>query len=211
MMILNILIAFTLLISSSYANTLAFDYCVGDPTLPHGPSGYSCKDPRRVTTNDFAYSGLRTPSNTSNALKYGVSYAIDKQFPALTGMGISMARNDIDVGGVVPLHSHRTAELAILIKGTIVAGFIDTNNKPFYKTLNEGDIFVFPPALEHFQFNVGNVPVVAYAAFPSSNPGFQGISSALFKNNLPTDIIQKISLLDVAQIKKLKAVFGGTN
>ncbi|XP_074278812.1 auxin-binding protein ABP20-like [Silene latifolia] len=207
----SIVIALALLISSSSTNGIEFDYCVADPTLPHGPFGYPCKDPSKVTTDDFSYSGLRKPGNTSNAFKFGPNPAFVTQFPGLNGMDISMVRADIDVGGAVPIHTHRVAELAILIKGTILAGFIDTNNTAFYNTMEEGDMFIFPPTLAHFQVNVGKVPAVAYAAFPSTNPGFQGISSSLFKNDLSAEIIQKITLLDPVQIKKLKAGFGGTN
>ncbi|XP_074278811.1 auxin-binding protein ABP19b-like [Silene latifolia] len=212
---MNFYILITLLLalftSSSPTNGIEFDYCVADPTLPRGSSGYACKDPAKVTIDDFSYSGLRNPGNSSNVFKFGPNPAFLSTFPALNGMGISMARADIDVGGAVPIHTHRVAELAILIKGRILAGFIDSNNKAFYKTMEEGDMFIFPPALAHFQVNVGKVPAIAYASFPSSNPGFQGVSSSLFKNDLPTEIIQKITLLDPEQIKKLKAGFGGTN
>ncbi|KAL9228127.1 hypothetical protein vseg_003739 [Gypsophila vaccaria] len=210
-MIFPILIAVSLLISSSNANTIQYDYCVADLTAPHGPHGYACKDPAKLTTDDFTYSGLRVPGNTSNAFKFGPNPAFVALFPALNGMGISIARADIGVDGAVPIHTHRVAELAILVEGTIVAGFTDSNNRAFYKTMQVGDMFIFPPTLEHFQVNVGNTTAVAYAAFPSENPAFQGVSTALFKNDLPTDIIQKITLLDEAQIKKLKAGFGGTN
>ncbi|XP_074294233.1 auxin-binding protein ABP20-like [Silene latifolia] len=210
-MILPIFITLSLLITSSYGNSIEFDYCVADPTLPHGPTGYSCKDPTKATANDFAYSGLRTPGNTSSMFKSGVSLAFVAQFPGLNGLGISMVRADIAVGGAVPLHTHRVTELIVVIEGTIIAGFIDTNNTAFYKTLEKGDLFVIPPTLEHFQVNVGKVPAAVYASFGSANPGVQVVSNALFQTDLPTEIVQKITLLDRAQIKKLKMMFGGTN
>ncbi|XP_074278807.1 auxin-binding protein ABP19a-like [Silene latifolia] len=210
-MFFPIIIALVLFASSSNANQIEFDYCVADPTLPHGPSGYSCKDPTKVTTDDFSYSGLRTPGNSSNIFKFGVAYALVNQFPGLNGMGLSMVRADIEIGGAGPIHAHRVAELAIVTEGTVIFGFIDTNNKPFYKTLEKGDLFVVPPALGHFQVNVGKVPAVVYAAFASPNPGISTVDLSLFKNDLPTEIIQKITLLDSAQIKKLKRGFGGTN
>ncbi|XP_074293940.1 auxin-binding protein ABP19a-like [Silene latifolia] len=208
---LHILIVFSILVASSYANTIEFDYCVADPALPHGPTGYACKDPAKATSDDFAYSGLRTPGNTSNIFKFGASLGLVAQFPALNGLGISIVRGDMDVGGAVPLHTHRVSELIVIVEGTIIAGFIDTNNTAFYKTLEKGDLFVIPPTLEHFQVNVGKIPSVLYASFSSPNPGVQIISNSLFQSDLPTEIIQKITLLDPAQIKKLKRVFGGTN
>ncbi|XP_074293939.1 auxin-binding protein ABP19a-like [Silene latifolia] len=210
-MILRILVVFSLVISSSYANTIAFDYCVADPTLPHGPTGYSCKDTTKVTAHDFAYSGLRKPGNTSNVFKFGASAGFVDQFPALNGLGISMVRADMGVGGAVPIHTHRVAELLIVVEGTIIAGFINTNNTAFYKTIEKGDLFIIPPMLEHFQVNVGKIPSVVYASFASPNPGIQAVTGALFQNDLPSEIVQKITLLDRAQIKKLKRMFGGTN
>ncbi|KAL9245979.1 hypothetical protein vseg_019577 [Gypsophila vaccaria] len=210
-MAFTIAIVFTFLISCLYANAIEFDYCVADPSLPHGPSGYACKDPATVTTDDFTYSGLRTPGNTSNIFNFGVSYAFVSQFPALNGLGLAFIRADIAVGGVGPVHTHRSSELILVTEGTIIAGFIDTNNKPFYKTLEAGDLFIIPPTLEHFQVNVGTTPAVVYAAYNSPNPGVQAVPISLFKNDLPTDIIEKITLLDEAQIAKLKNVFGGTN
>ncbi|KAL9229343.1 hypothetical protein vseg_004820 [Gypsophila vaccaria] len=199
------------IISSSYANTIEFDYCVANPTVPSGPSGYACKDQSLATADDFAYSGLRTPGNTSNMFKFGASVGTVTQFPALNGMGISMVRADMAVGGAVPMHTHRVAELIIVVEGTIIGGFIDTNNTAFYKTLEKGDLFIIPPTLEHFQVNVGKVPSVVYASFASANPGVQPVSNALFQSNLPSEIVERVTLLDRNQIVKLKKVFGGSN
>ncbi|KAK9669726.1 hypothetical protein RND81_13G150300 [Saponaria officinalis] len=211
-MILPIFITFFLLIiTTTNANTIEFDYCVADPTRPFGPSGYACKDPSTATADDFAYSGLRNPGNMSNIFKFGTSPAFVTQFPALNGMGISIIRSDMAVGGVVPLHTHRVAELVIVVRGTIIVGFIDTNNTAFYKTLESGDVFIVPPTLEHFQVNVGKGQSTVYASFASPNPGVQIVSNVLFKNDLPTEIVEKVTMLDRAQIEKLKKVFGGSN
>ncbi|XP_057536643.1 auxin-binding protein ABP19a-like [Amaranthus tricolor] len=209
-MIIPIFFIFSLLIHKSYAN-IPFDYCVGDMSLPSGPAGYACKHPAKLTVDDFVYSGLNIPGTVSKILKFNASNAFAAEFPALNGMGISATRVDIDVGGFFPAHAHRVSELFIIIKGTIIAGFIDTNNTPFYKTLKKGDIMIFPPSLLHFVVNVGSTPVTAYASFASENPGVQLIDTALFRNNLPSELVEKITLLDHKQVQKLKKVFGGTN
>ncbi|KMT02912.1 hypothetical protein BVRB_8g194880 [Beta vulgaris subsp. vulgaris] len=209
-MIFPIFLTFSLLISLSFANTVS-NYCVGDLSLPSGPAGYACKDPAKVTVDDFVYSGLRVGANTTNLFKFGGNNAFTAQFPGLNGMGLSIVRVDMEVGGYFPIHTHRVPELFTLVEGTIVAGFIDSFNTPFYKTLNKGDIMIFPPTLIHFAINIGSTPVLAYATFSSENPGVQLIDTALFRNNMPSDLVQKITLLDPAQVTKLKNLFGGTN
>ncbi|KAK9923948.1 hypothetical protein M0R45_032344 [Rubus argutus] len=210
MMISPVFFVFSLILSSSYAAVQ--DFCVADYAAPQGPAGYSCKDPANVTVDDFVFSGLGVVGNISGINKLGVSFAFVSSFPSLNGLGVAMLRADLAVGGVVPMHSHRGAsELVILVEGRVVAGFIDSNNKPYVKTLNKGDIIVFPRGLLHFLVNVGNTPALGYASFNSENPGFQILETALFQNDLPTDIIAKSTLLDRLQIKKLKHLLGGTN
>lgn len=97
------------------------------------------------------------------------------------------------------------------MEGTIIAGFIDTNNTAYYKTLKKGDMMIFPPTLLHFQVNVGSTPALAYASFASENPGVQLVDTSLFQNTLPSELIEKVTLLDHAQVKKLKNAFGGIN
>ncbi|CAO2842012.1 unnamed protein product [Amaranthus hypochondriacus] len=209
---LKVAILFSFFFHLSFAQTNIVDFCVADFNYPVGPAGFPCKNPANLTADDFVYSGLGVAGNTSdNIFAVSVSSAIDLTFPALNGLGISMSRLDIGVGGVVPIHSHRVSELIIVIEGTIIAGFIDSNDKVYSKTLNKGDIMIFPQSLLHFQVNVGNTPALAFVTLNSANPNFQLTTTSLFANDLPTEIIRKISLLDVTQIKKLKSIFGGTN
>uniref|UniRef100_A0A804N405 Cupin type-1 domain-containing protein n=1 Tax=Zea mays TaxID=4577 RepID=A0A804N405_MAIZE len=41
------------------------------------------------------------------------------------------------------------------------------------------------------------------------NPGLQILDFALFANDLPTEVVNKVTNLDELQIVKLKALFGG--
>ncbi|CAO2841710.1 unnamed protein product [Amaranthus hypochondriacus] len=200
----------TLLATLSCA-TLVVDYCVADFNYPSGPTGYPCKNPAKLTADDFVTSNMGIAGNTSNPFNAAVYLAIDTTFPAFNGLGISMGRLDLDVGGVIPAHTHRSSEVILVIEGTILAGFIDTNDTAFYKTLKKGDMMIFPPTLLHFQVNVGNTPALAFVSLNSANPGFQVIATSFTANNLPTEVVQKISLIDATQIKKLKRMFGGTN
>ena len=204
-------ISYLLLASSSSSHAAVQDFCVGDLTAPQGPAGYSCKNPSNVTVNDFVYSALGIAGNTSNLIKAAVTPAFAAQFPGVNGLGISSARIDLAPGGVVPFHTHPGgSEILIVLQGTISAGFVSSANTVYFKTLKVADIMVFPQGLLHFQVNAGNTVAQAYVSFSSSSPGLQLLDYALFGNNLPTELIAATTFLDSAQIKKLKAVLGGT-
>ncbi|CAB4288157.1 unnamed protein product [Prunus armeniaca] len=209
-MIFPILFTFFLLLSSS--NAAVQDFCVADLAAPEGPAGFSCKKPASVKVNDFVFSGLGIAGNTSNIIKAAVTPAFAAQFPGVNGLGISIARLDLAVGGVVPFHTHPGAsEVLIVAEGTICAGFVASDNTPYLQTLEKGDIMVFPQGLLHFQVNGGEAPALAFASFGSASPGLQILDFALFKNDLATKLIGQTTFLDAAQIKKLKGVLGGTN
>lgn len=184
---------------------------MADFNFPVGPAGYPCRNPANLTVDDFVFSGLGVAGNTSNIFRVGVTAAFDLTFPALNGLGLSMARLDIGVGGVVPIHSHRVSEVIMVIEGTIIAGFISSDNTAYFKTLNRGDIMIFPHTLLHFQVNVGETPALAFVSLNSANPGFQFFTTSIGANDLPTDVVQKITLLDAAQVQRVKRIFGGTN
>ncbi|KAM3693682.1 hypothetical protein ACJW31_07G001900 [Castanea mollissima] len=208
MMILPLFFIFCLF-SSSHAAVQ--DFCVGDLAAPQGPAGYSCKDPSKVTVNDFVFSGLRNPGNTSNLVKAAVTPAFAAQFPGVNGLGISLVRVDMAPGGVVPFHTHPGgSEILIVVQGTMFAGFVSLSNTVYSKTLNKGDVIVFPQGLLHFQVNAGGTMATAFASFSSPSPGLQIVDYAFFGNNLPTELVAATTFLDAAQIIKLKGVFGGT-
>ncbi|KAL6334845.1 hypothetical protein AAG906_022834 [Vitis piasezkii] len=185
---LHILALFSfLLVSSSHAAVQ--DFCVADLTAPQGPAGYSCKTPTEVTADDFVYSGLSQPGNTSSLFNAAINTAFVDKFPGLNGLGLSMARADIAPGGVVPMHTHHGASETILIaKGSITAGFISSDNT----------------------VNTGRTHALVWVTFGSSNPGIQILSNALFSNNLPSELIEKTTFIDDDEVKRLKALLGGS-
>ncbi|XP_020187031.1 germin-like protein 8-14 [Aegilops tauschii subsp. strangulata] len=187
------------------ALALTQDFCVADLACPDTPAGYPCK--KGVGADDFYYHGLAAAGNTNNLIKAFVG-----QFPGVNGLGISAARLDIAVGGLVRLHTHPAAsELLFVTEGTILAGFISSSSNTVYtKTLYKGDIMVFPQGLLHYQYNGGSSPAVALVAFSGPNPGLQITDYALFANNLPSAVVETVTFLDDAQVKKLKSVLGGT-
>lgn len=209
-MLIPIFMILSLIFSSS--NAAVQDFCVGDLSYPESPSGYACKKADKVTVNDFVFSGLGVAGNTSNLIKAAVTPAFAAQFPGVNGLGISMARLDLAPGGVIPFHTHPGAsEVLIVAQGSICAGFVSSANEVYFKTLKLGEIMVFPQGLLHFQINAGGSVARAFVSFSSAVPGLQITDFALFANDLPTEVVAATTFLDVAQIKKLKGVLGGTN
>ncbi|CAL9205911.1 germin-like protein 8-14 [Musa acuminata AAA Group] len=200
-----------LLLLLSAANGLVQDFCVGELSSSDTPAGYPCKEASAVTCDDFVFTGLGVPGDTSNLIKAAVTPAFVSQFPGINGLGISAARLDIAPDGVVPLHTHPGgSELLFVIEGTICAGFISSANDVYFTTLNKGDTMVFPQGQLHFQINAGDVTAVAFVSFSSPNPGLQITAFALFANSLPSPLVEKVTFLDDEQVKKLKQVLGGS-
>uniref|UniRef100_A0A803MG52 Germin-like protein n=1 Tax=Chenopodium quinoa TaxID=63459 RepID=A0A803MG52_CHEQI len=179
----NLSYFFVLCLLATLSHAIELDFCVGDPR----------------------FRGEKTPNNVFGN---NVTLAFSDVFPAFNGLGISMARLDFAVGGVIPVHSHRTSEVLILVKGSIIAGFIDTNNTAYYKRLEVGDVMVFPQAMLHFQINVGKTPATAFVSLNGANPALQLTPTALFAGNLPADIAQKITLVSQKEVMQMKRIFG---
>ncbi|XP_059432973.1 auxin-binding protein ABP19a-like [Corylus avellana] len=209
-MISPIIFIFSLLLFSCHAAVQ--DFCVADLTAPDTPAGYACKKAANVTVDDFVFSGLGVAANTTGTFnKAAVTPAFVAQFPGLNGLGLSFARLDMEPGGVVPIHTHPGASEAILVlEGKIIAGFVSSANTVYYKTLKKGDVMIFPQGLLHFQVNAGATPVQVFVSFSSANPGLQILDLSLFSNDFPSELIAATAFLDIPQIKKLKAFFGGT-
>ncbi|KAH7547115.1 germin-like protein subfamily 3 member 1 [Ziziphus jujuba] len=206
---LHILFLFSLLFSISNASVT--EICVADLKGPLTPSGYTCKLASKVTAEDFVFSGLGKPGNTTNIIKAAVTPAFVAQFPGLNGLGISLARLDLAPAGVIPIHTHPGATEALFVtRGAITAGFITSANDVYIKRLRKGDSMVFPQGLLHFQVNSGKSHAMAIVSLNSPNPGLQILDYALFGNDFPSALVEQTTFLDDAQVKKLKGVLGGT-
>jgi len=211
MKMIQIILFFFAIISYTSNAIDSDDFCVADLSFPDTPSGYPCKSERNVIANDFVLSGLNKAGDTStNSFKVAFTTASVDKIPGVNGLGISAARIDLGINGSVPMHTHPgVGEFIIVVQGQMTAGFI-TPTKVFMKTLNPGDVWVFPTGLLHFILNTGPGNAVAYAAYASSNPSTHLTDFLLFGNTLPTSTVQKTTLLDPPQIMKLKANFGGS-
>ncbi|KAL2928358.1 Auxin-binding protein ABP20 [Bienertia sinuspersici] len=122
-----------------------------------------------------------------------------------------MARGYWPIGTMVQIHTHRVSEAVIVNQGTLFIRFIDPNNTAYYKALNPGKMIIIPQTFMHFIVNVGSTPSLAYAAFGSESPGKQSINNAFYRGNLPSDLVEKVTLLNPPQVHKFKELFGGTN
>ncbi|KAG5515963.1 hypothetical protein RHGRI_036857 [Rhododendron griersonianum] len=188
------LLAISCSIALTSAETPLQDFCVADLTSNVVVNGFVCKNPSLVDANDFLFSGLQIKGNTTNALGSAVSLVSVSRLPGLNTLGIAMARIDYARGGVIPPHTHpRATEIFTVIKGTIDVGFVTSANILLTKVLNEGDVYVFPQGLVHYQRNVGHGHAVAIVGLSSENPGVISIPNNLFgsKPAIPTDVLEK--------------------
>ncbi|KAI3451665.1 hypothetical protein Pfo_008330 [Paulownia fortunei] len=159
-------------------------------------NGKICKDSKRVTADDFFFSGIKKPGNTSNPLGSKVTPVTVNQLAGLNTLGISL--------------------ILAVVQGTLYVGFVTSNpanpnqkNKLFTKVLYPGDVFVFPEGLFHFQFNTGETNAVAFAGLSGQNPGVITIANAVFGSNPPisSDVLTKAFQVDKNVIKYLQGQF----
>ncbi|WCJ42096.1 Germin-like protein 1 [Euphorbia peplus] len=188
------------------------ELCVADTSTPEGPEGFNCKNPENITVDDFVFRGPGAPKKSSSIAKYVVTYATLDEVPGLNGLGLSLARANVEVGGFIPMHTHTgSSEYIVVTSGEINITFISPTNNVYSANLKTGDAIVIPQGVLHFYTNSGNSPVVAYGFFTGERISTQSLEFALYANELPSDLLAKVTFLDVEQINKLKALFGGTN
>ena len=164
-------------------------------------NGMFCKDPKFAKAEDFFFSGLNMPGNTSNQLGSKVTPVNVGQIPGLNTLGISLARIDYAPYGLNPPHTHpRATEILVVLEGTLCVGFVTSNpkNRLITKVLYSGDVFIFPVGLIHFQFNIGKINSVAFAGLSSHNPSVITIANAVFGSKPPInpDVLAKAFLLN---------------
>lgn len=190
------------------------DYCIADTKTKQSKNlyinGVPCINPQLAEVSYFTTSALSKPGNTSaNPFGFSVTITNMKNLPGLNTMGLTMSRIDIKPNGIVPLHSHpRASEVAILLKGALLVGFVDSSNRLFTQQLRPGDSFVFPKGMVHFLSNLElSSSSVVLAGLNSQNPGTQITSMASFLTSprLPDEVLQmayQIGGQDVARIRR---------
>ncbi|KAF8029090.1 hypothetical protein BT93_E1688 [Corymbia citriodora subsp. variegata] len=188
------------------------DFCVAQVGSSVLVNGLACKDPKTVQANDFFFSGLDLPGNTSNPVGSKVTPVTVTQLPGLNTLGISMARIDIAPWGINPPHTHpRATEILLVLEGTIEVVFITSNpdSRLISKILQKGDAFVFPQGLVHYQRNTGTGNAVAIAALGSQNPGVITVANAVFGStpDISMDILAKAFQVDKSVVGQIQLKF----
>ncbi|XP_034710746.1 putative germin-like protein 2-1 [Vitis riparia] len=213
-----VLLAMAFSVASASDPSPLQDFCVAvnDTNETVFVNGKFCKDPKLATPNDFFFSGLRVPGNTSNKLGSMVTPANVAQIPGLNTLGVSLARVDYAPYGLNPPHIHpRATEILTVLEGTLYVGFVTSNpeNRLISKVLYKGDVFVFPQGLIHFQLNVGTTNAVAIASLSSQNPGVITIANAVFgsKPAISADVLTKAFQVDKNVVAYLQSQFWTDN
>ncbi|KAK6119872.1 hypothetical protein DH2020_046384 [Rehmannia glutinosa] len=164
-----------------------------------------------IDANFFTFTGMRALVSVPVPPTFKVVKATMEQFPALNGQSVSSAVLIFPPGSVNPVHTHpRSAELLFLVQGSLEVGFVDSTNKLFTQTLQQGDIFVFPKGLVHFQYNVdAKNPALAISGFGSANAGTVSLPNTLFNSTIDDSVLAMSFKTDVPTIQKLKAGLQG--
>jgi quercetin dioxygenase-like cupin family protein len=179
-------------------------------------NGKLCKDPKlaNANDNDLFFQVLNIPRNIANQLKSNFTLLNVDKILGLNALGISLIHLEYALYCLNPPHTHpRPTEILEVVEGSLYVGFVKSNpdNRLFTKTLNMGDIFVFPIGLIHFQFNVGKTNVVAFASLGSQNLGLIAIAKNVFGANPPInpDVLIKAFQLDKNVVDSLQKKFVG--
>lgn len=153
----------------------------------------------------FTYTGLRSfiGATPPTFTAYKATLA---QIPALDGQSVSYAALYYPPGSVNPPHTHpRGSELLFLLEGCLEVGFVDTKNELYTQRLEQGDLFVFPKGLVHYQYNANEkAPAIALSSFGSASAGTVSVPSAVFNTSIYDSILAVSFKTDVGTIEKLK-------
>lgn len=181
------------------------DFCI--PRSEFSSIFLSCKNSSLVTVEDFVFSGIRTPRDSSKTGFSSIPVSASV-FPGLNTLGMSFVRADFDVGGInVPHYHPRATEVAFVLEGKIYSGFVDSQNRVFAKVLEKGEVMVFPRGLLHFQMNIGDSHATILGSFNSQNPGSVKIPSAVFGSAIKEELLEKAFGLKAKELAKLRKKF----
>ncbi|KAL5976585.1 hypothetical protein ACLOJK_020918 [Asimina triloba] len=131
-----------------------------------------------------------------------------EKIAGLNTLGVSMSLIDYAPRGLNPPHTHpRATEMVFVLYGELKVGFITTANVLISKRIKQGENFVFPRGLVHFQKNDDDVPAAVIAAFNSQLPGTQSIAVTLFASTppVPNNVLTKAFQVGTKEVEKIKS------
>lgn len=189
------------------------DFCVTDfdPAYSERPTGAACKKVEDVVSADFKFT--IKPATPTGRNKLGITAAFADQWPGLNSLGSSLGRVDLLEGGLVPPHSHpRATELVYILKGSVLCGFVGSDNRLYQEVVRAGQAFVVPKALIHFFKNNGNSAASFIAFFNSQNPGLQLTSAALLASSpkLASSIVAQDWNVKSSQVDAVAKSYGAS-
>ncbi|KAK7337637.1 hypothetical protein VNO77_18220 [Canavalia gladiata] len=208
MKLLLVTLALVLTTATASDPDLLQDICVADLASAVKVNGFSCKDASKVNALDFFSDILAKPGATNNTYGSRVTGANVEKIAGLNTLGVSLSRIDYAPGGLNPPHTHpRATEMVFVLEGQLDVGFITTANVLISKTINKGEIFVFPKGLVHFQKNNGKEPASVISAFNSQLPGTQSIALTLFTATppVPDNVLTKTFQVGTKEVEKIKS------
>ncbi|GJN19074.1 hypothetical protein PR202_gb06311 [Eleusine coracana subsp. coracana] len=187
------------------------DFCVADYTSNVFVNGWACKDPSKVTSADFSFSGFHIPGDTSNFAGSNSTLADIHVLPGLNTAGISLARLDVAPFGLNPPHTHpRGTEMLTVVEGELYVGFITTQGKLFGKVIKPGGAFVYPKGLVHFAFNLTPRPAWGVVGLSSQNPGLIRVADSIFGASpaVNDEVLAKAFRINQGTVQMIKEKFG---
>nr|QOX06021.1 germin-like protein 1 [Linderniella brevidens] len=189
------------------------DICVADLNSTVRVNGLPCKDPSTVKADDFFFSGMDKPGNTTNPIGATFAPVNVRQVPGANTLGLTVARLDFAAGGYLPPHYHpRASEFLMILEGSMEVGMVvpSLGYRLLNKTLNKGDAFVVPVGLVHYQRNKASdgKKTVAFAALNSQNPGLTVLANSVFGANpeISGDLLAEAFRLDAKTVEGLQAL-----
>ncbi|KAG6711497.1 hypothetical protein I3842_05G057300 [Carya illinoinensis] len=137
-------------------------------------NGKFCKNSKLVDVNDFFFSRLNMPGNTSKPLGSKVTLVTMEELVGLNTLGIFLARIDFAPYCLNPSHTNpHGIEILVVLEGTLYIGFVTSNadnNHLFTEVLNARDVFVFSIGLSNQYPRVITISKAVFGSKPPINP-----------------------------------------
>ncbi|XP_035542316.1 germin-like protein subfamily 1 member 13 isoform X2 [Juglans regia] len=137
LIVIMALLALACSLASAYDPSPLQDFCVAvkDPASALFVNGKFCKDPKLASANDFFFSGLNIPSDTSNLLGSNSTAVNVDNLAGLNTLGVSLSRVDYAPYGLNPPHTHPRGSEGLIhfqlnvgkTKAVALAGFNSQN------------------------------------------------------------------------------------